>query len=256
MKKAPGLMILFIIAAFNSGLLLCGQEKQGVVKYTPDFKFADGLYLSFFAARNNSPLPKSRIVTAIDYNSNDFFQKLMEKKIISYYDTSGVKKEVKKDDIWGYADKGIMYMQVMGGFSSFAFMGKICIVIAEMKRNDTIYYDPVNGRYIGTYENYGYPSRYYDPYYGRYVSNYPRRRNYRQVETAPGMELNQYLLDFETAELWEYDVQGVKELIKKDSELYAEYNKLRNNAKKKLMFTYIRKYNERNPLYIPEGRKK
>jgi hypothetical protein len=118
--------------------------------------------------------------------------------------------------------------------------------------NDTIYYDPFTGRYIYPYSSYYYPYSYYDPYYYRSY-NY-RRNNYRQVEREPGMELDQYLLNFETGELWDYDVLGIKELIKNDTELYQEYNKLRNRVKKKLMFSYIRKYNERNPLYIPAAR--
>jgi hypothetical protein len=140
-------------------------------------------------------------------------------------------------------------MQLMGSFSPFTFMGRICHVVAEIKYNDTIYYDRLSGRYIYPYSRYGNP--YYDPYY---YGSYYNRNNYKPVGDEPGMELDQYLLDFETGELWEYDVQDVISLIKNDSELYDEYRKLRNNAKKKLKFSYIRKYNERNPLYIPEGR--
>jgi hypothetical protein len=253
MKKVRGFLILLIVnGAFGPGSSLCGQEQQGMVKYTPDFRFTDGIYLDFYSAKNNRPVPKTRIVTTLDYKSNDFFKKLTENKTISYYDTSGVKKEVKKEDLWGYADKGIIYMQVMGSFSPFTFMGKICHIIAEIKLNDTIYYDPFTGRYIYPYSSYYYPYSYYDPYYYRSY-NY-RRNNYRQVERDPGMELDQYLLNFETGELWDYDVLGIKELIKNDTELYQEYNKLRNRVKKKLMFSYIRKYNERNPLYIPAAR--
>jgi len=252
MKIFPGFtLILVTIISFFPGWLIYGQEKEGMVKYTPGFKFADGIYLDFFSAKNNSPVPKSRINTSLDYNSDDFFDKLMEKRMITYYDTSGVKQEVKKNDLWGYADNGIIYMQVMDSFSPFTFMGKICHIIAEIKYNDTIYYDPVSRRYRYPYSSYGYPEIYYDPYY---YGSYYNRRNNRLVEEEPGMELDQYLLDFETGELWEYDVWGVKALIKNDNELYEEYRKLRSGVKKRLMFSYIRKYNERNPLYIHEGR--
>jgi hypothetical protein len=37
----------------------------------------------------------------------------------------------------------------------------------------------------------------------------------------------------------------------KDEELYEEYMKLPRKKKRDLMFVYIRKYNERNPLFIP-----
>jgi hypothetical protein len=251
MKKLKGLMTMLIITGvFCSGFSLYGRKQQEMVKYTSDFRFADGIFLDFYSARNNKPVPKNRIVTALDYNSSDFFKKLFENKTISYYDTSGVKKEVIKEDLWGYADKGIIYIQIMGGFSPFTFMGKICHVIAEIKFIDTINYDPAYRRNIYPYDSYGYPLRYYDPYYNRYYY-YSRKQNDTKSEQEPGMQLNQYLFDFETGELWEYDVPGVKELIKNDSVLYREFDKLRNSTKKKLMFSYIRKYNERNPLYIP-----
>jgi hypothetical protein len=37
----------------------------------------------------------------------------------------------------------------------------------------------------------------------------------------------------------------------KDNELYDEYVQLSRRRKKELMFVYIRRYNEKNPLYIP-----
>jgi hypothetical protein len=244
--------MLILTSAFSPGLVLYGQqEHEGMVKYSPDFRFTDGIYLDFFSAKTNRPVPKKRIVTPLDYNSDDFFKKLVEYKTIVYYDTAGIKKELKKEDLWGYADKGIIYVHVMGTFSPFTFMGKICHIITESKQNDTVYYDPYTGRY--TYPNSAYnyyPYNYYDPY----SYYYSRRHSYRTPKEEPGLVLDQYLMDFDTGELWDYNVQGVLEMIKKDAELYREYSKLRNRVKKKLMFSYIRKYNERNPLYIPAAR--
>jgi len=37
----------------------------------------------------------------------------------------------------------------------------------------------------------------------------------------------------------------------KDTELYDEYVQLSRKKKKDLMFVYIRKFNDKNPLYIP-----
>jgi hypothetical protein len=37
----------------------------------------------------------------------------------------------------------------------------------------------------------------------------------------------------------------------KDAKLYEEYMQLPRKKKKDLMFVYIRKFNEDNPLYIP-----
>ena len=37
----------------------------------------------------------------------------------------------------------------------------------------------------------------------------------------------------------------------KDPEVYDEFAHLSRGKKKDLLFVYIRKYNEKNPLYVP-----
>jgi hypothetical protein len=37
----------------------------------------------------------------------------------------------------------------------------------------------------------------------------------------------------------------------KDPSVYDEYVQLSGKKKKELMFVYIRKFNEKNPLYLP-----
>jgi hypothetical protein len=37
----------------------------------------------------------------------------------------------------------------------------------------------------------------------------------------------------------------------KDNQLYEEYVQLPRKKKRDLIFVYIRKYNEKNPLFIP-----
>ncbi len=51
--------------------------------------------------------------------------------------------------------------------------------------------------------------------------------------------------------LMEFDVENTELLLMKDSQLYEEYVQLSRKKKKQLMFVYIRKFNEKNPLYIP-----
>ena len=51
----------------------------------------------------------------------------------------------------------------------------------------------------------------------------------------------------------EYDIENTELLLMRDSELYEEFVRLPNNKRKDLMFVYIRKYNEKNPLYLPSN---
>ena len=63
--------------------------------------------------------------------------------------------------------------------------------------------------------------------------------------------MRQYLLDFKTGKILDYDVASVELLLMRDPELYDEYISLKNKKKKQLKFLYIRRFNERNPLYFP-----
>jgi hypothetical protein len=65
-------------------------------------------------------------------------------------------------------------------------------------------------------------------------------------------ELRQYLLDFQTGEVLEYDTEAVEVLLMKDPELADEFLALRNRKKKQMKFVFIRRFNERHPLYFPE----
>lgn len=216
----------FIFCLFD----LYGQVHQdGMVMYTPDFKFKEGIYPNFQFVKNNMPIPKTRIVTDVDLFSRDFYEQVTEKKEILFYDDYGVKQALKSSSIWGYGRNGVLYVNLAGEFHRISFMGSICHFVAT----------------ITTYN-----SGYYDPYY---QSNYYNNRNYRSPSSNySSTELKQYLFDFETGKLMEFNVSAVEILLMKDPELYDEYVALKKKKKKQFKFVYIRKYNEKHPLYFPK----
>jgi hypothetical protein len=67
--------------------------------------------------------------------------------------------------------------------------------------------------------------------------------------------MRQYLIDFESGKVMDYDYKSMEVLLMKDPELHDEYMKLSKRKKKQLKFFYLRKFNERNPLYLPESDK-
>ena len=221
---------------------LSGQEKEGMVKYTPEFKFNDGIYLNFDQVKLNSPIPKAKLLTSIDYNDREFFKKILQIDKIYFYDNMGVRQEIAKNTIWGYARNGVLYVQIQENFNRITFVGSICHFVADITTYDSRYYNSPYGYYDPYYSPYGYSSYYnsYNPYYSPY----------RQSNAARN-ELKQYLIDFETGKVMEFDVENTELLLMKDSQLYEEYVQLSRKKKKELMFVYIRKFNEKNPLYIP-----
>jgi len=221
---------------------LSGQEKEGMVKYTPEFKFIDGIYLNFDQVKLNSPIPKAKLLTSIDYNDREFFKKILQINKIYFYDNMGMRQEIAKNTIWGYARNGVLYVQIQENFNRITFVGSICHFVADITTYDSRNYNSPYGYYDPYYSPYGYGSYYntYNPYYSPY----------RQSNVARN-ELKQYLIDFESGKVMEFDVENTELLLMKDSQLYEEYVQLSRKKKKELMFVYIRKFNEKNPLYIP-----
>jgi len=238
-------ILLTFIIPFYSYVHVNGQGKEGMVKYTPDFRFKDGIYLNFDQIKQNSPVPKAKLLTSTDYNDKEFFKKLFESENLYFYDGMGIRQEVPKKDIWGYARNGVIYIQVQENFNRITFVGTICHFVADVTTYDSRYY---NSPYGGYYDPYSY----YSPYgYGNYYSPYSSYSSPYGRSSAARSELRQYLIDFETGKILEFNLESTLLLLMKDPVLYEEYVQLSRKKKKELMFVYIRKFNENNPLYIP-----
>lgn len=236
------LVLAALIVSAASGVNSSAQEAREMTKYTPDFRFRDGIYLNFDQVKNNSPIPKAKLLTSMDHNDRDFFRKLFENDKIYFYDNMGIRQEVPKNQLWGYSRNGVLYVQIQENFNRITFVGNISHFVADVTTYDRYnpygygnYYDPYYFSPYG-YRNYYYP---YSPYY-----SYPNR-------TARN-ELKQYIVDFETGKILEFDLHNTEILLMKDDEIYEEWVKLPRRKRKELMFVYIRKFNEKKPLYIPQ----
>jgi hypothetical protein len=225
-----------------------GQENEGMVKYTPDFRFNDGIYLNFDQVKLNRPIPKAKLLTSVDFNDREFFKRVLESDKIFFYDDMGVRQDIDRNTIWGYARNGVIYVQIQENFNRITFMGSICHFVADITTYDSRNYNSPYGYYDPYYSPYGY-GNYYSPYYNPYNSYYSPYNSYNQPTTRT--ELKQYIIDFESGKVLEFDIDNTKLMLMKDNQLYEEYVQLNRKKQKELMFVYIRKFNEKNPLYIP-----
>ena len=206
------------------------NDSLGMVMYTPEYKFNEGIFLNFNQVRHNSPLPKSRIITPIDYSDPDFFTKVLDEKKILFYDHLGMKQELSTSQVWGFSRNGILFIGLDNKYNRITIIGSICHFVATVTTYDTRYYDPY----------------YYNPYdyyyrYGGYPAN------------TQSSEMRQYLLDFKTGKVYDYDVQSLEVLLMQDPELHDQYAQLRKKKQRQQKFIYLRKFNERNPLYMPRN---
>ncbi len=241
-RENKGIFVISLMLSLVMVLPLAGQQEEGMVKYSPDFKFNDGIYLNFDQVKTNKPIPKAKLLTSVDYNDREFFKKILKNDKIYFYDNLGVRQDVPKNSIWGYARNGVLYVQIQESFNRITFVGSICHFVADITTYDSRNYNSPYGYYDPYYSPYGYNS-----YYSPYSSYYSPYRQSNMTRT----ELKQYIIDFESGKILEFNVENTELLLMKDNQLYDEYVQLSRKKKKDLMFVYIRKFNEKNPLYIP-----
>ncbi|HCC71923.1 MAG TPA: hypothetical protein DEQ09_12345 [Bacteroidales bacterium] len=235
------LLIITTVVSIN----LAGQDpEREMVEFTPDFRFNDGIFLTFEQVKENKPISKAKILTSADYNDRDFFKQVFANDNIYFYDAMGIRQEITTSDIWGYSRNGILYVQIQGGFNRITYVGNICHFVADITTYNRRYYGSPYNYYDPYYSPYNYYN-YYNPYYSPYYMPY-------RPTTMSRNELVQYMIEFETGKRIKYELKNVELLLMKDPELYDEFLQLSRKKKKQMMFLYIRKYNEKHPLYLPK----
>lgn len=237
MKRFVHIILIFIIAFSTSGF---GQEEEERkdVKYTHDFRFIDGIYMNFEQVKQNAPLPKYKILTNADYHDPEFFDKVLKNDVLYYFDDNATRNEILLEDIWGYSRNGVLYIKIGEDFNRITIVGGICHFVGTVTVTDTRYVDP----YYNRYNPYGYNSyNYYNNFYS------PQR-----ATTYSRTEMKQFILDFETGKVMDYNSGNLEIALMRDPELHDEYSLLKSKERKQLKFVYIRKFNERNPVYFPK----
>jgi hypothetical protein len=197
------------------------------VPYSPDFRFKEGIYLNFSQVKNNSPLAKARIITNVDADDNQFFETVLSGKTFSFYDDLGMKRDIAVKSIWGFSRNGVLYLRMNDTYNRISYVGSICHFTANITVYQSSYYDPY----------------YYNPYY--------YYRNWNGSTQPTSSEMRQFIMDFETGKILDYNEDNLEVLFMRDPELHDEYAGLSKKKKDQLKFFYIRKFNERNPLMIP-----
>ena len=214
---------------FSCGFAQVDSVKR--VKYSPEFQFSSGLYLDFSQVRDNNPIPSVRIISNADPLDFNFFRNLIKNKTIGYFDEFGAQQEISTTNIWGYCQDGKIYIQYNGEFNRIPIIGRICHFVADVTIIDS-HYDP----YYSDYYNGGY----YNPYYSRPYSRTTKTR-----------EMRQYLLDFETGKVLNFDRESVQVSLMQDPELYDEFMKVKKRQQNVLLFFFLRRLNEKYPVLVP-----
>jgi hypothetical protein len=169
----------------------------------------NAVFRSFEEFRNNTPS-----VHPIDI----FLEQTGEDKfVLNYRDATGNTQEYK-ESLWGFSDSNNVYIKYNKHYAKFMAIGKICVF--KFWHESETKWSSVPG-----------PNG----------SMVPMRRKTKEQEES-------YLLDVITGKITTLKASAVKKLITGDAELSAEYNQLGEYNQDRDKLTFVRKYNERNPM--------
>lgn len=216
------LVFLTVFVFFNGmgpeGRLLAQQKK---VQYDRDFVFRDGVYLTFEDFKNNYPIPVSKIVFNSNKGDKDFIKYALDKPSFIYLDGFGKEVSCQSDDVWGYCSNGVIFINHGTDFNRVTILGSICHFVAVIPTR------------IGVS----------DPFY--YNQPFGNREQYTYVS-------EQMIIDFEFGKVMLFNVENMELMLMRDEALYKEFAALKKKQKRDSIFVYLRKYNEKHPIFFPE----
>ncbi len=206
-------IILSISFLFLLNTIHAQTDTTGKIRYSRDFKFKDGVYVSFEDFKNNQPSYSIFRINNTSKSSGNLRIEVACKK-------SDDGKWCSIDKFWGYCSKGNVY--IYQGYASYFFRLQIIGALIH---------------YIG-FEGFNY--NYYDRNFNYYDYYMP---------TTAVPNFSEFFLDFETGESYVFSYRIFRDFLKaKDEELYKE---LMNTKKKRKIYThFLMKYNKKHPIYF------
>ncbi len=185
----------------------------GKIRYSKDFKFKDGVYVSFEDFKNNRPSFSIFRIKNTNKSSGNI-------GIEVACDNPENGKWCSIDKIWGYCSKGNVY--IYQGYASYYFRLQIIGALIH---------------YIG-FEGFNY---------NHYDRNFAYYDYYMPTTAVP--KFSEFFLDFDTGESYVFSYRIFRDFLKaKDEELYEE---LMNTKKKRKVYThFLMKYNKKHPIYF------
>lgn len=197
------------------------------IQYTKDYAFNEGVYTSYKAFRSGDAIPRAKILTRVEKNQLEFYNKLVsETDTLVYRAGSGI-RVLLMDSIWGYCQNNVIYINVEGTFCRLPVFGNISHFIGTI-----------------TVDAFKASGQFYDPSQmggGSSITGMPLKTK----ETHP------FLFDFYSGETVLATLENVESIIKRDPELYKEFSALKKKQRKSKMTFYLRRYNERHPVFFP-----
>jgi hypothetical protein len=197
-------------------LLSLGASGQADSVICPTgLQIEDAVYLTYGDFRYNRGIKKEMVVSTLDKSQLDFMNKALSNEIF-YYLSDGGQKNARSEEVFGFVQNNTLYLNYNGRFYRVPVFGAISYFVASVVVSNT-FYDP----------RFGYPAG--------------------SVNTT---ELREFVMNFYHGRIEDLTMQKAEELLSRDEALYAEFRKLRRRKQKEDLYRFIRRYNERHPVYF------
>lgn len=225
---------------------------QQKVEYSSDFVFKEGVYLTFQDFKNNNPVPITHIVSDRDIRASDYLWQVLYADTILYYDNLLEERMAASNRVWGFCANNKVHVGIntverserledrdwfpLISIGSYSYFTAIISV--------TRFMPPTPGAMMPS----GGISMYNDPMYNDQGSYY--------LESIPIQMLlnfsNGDYIQLATGDLNSISSKLMPTLLAADAVLLSEFNTLSNQEQKQTSMFYIRKFNQRNPIYFPQ----
>lgn len=175
----------------------------------------DGVYFSFDDVKSNQPNLLLENLFKSYYDTSFTLSQWANTANLYYIDKKGNRKSLNRDSIWGYSENGIPFICINGFFHKINTIGAISV----------------------------------------FTEFYPVIRDPLSIVVTDVMGTTaDRILDFQNGRVGDYDLDNFNFILIRDEELFKEFNEIKKNkAKRKKMYSYLEKYNERHPMYSDEN---
>jgi len=196
-------------------------DSTRVLPYQRGFQFESGIYLTINDWKTNNPIPKSSIITQYDPTAPYFYLQVLNKKWLKYRDAKGTVRKVESEKIFGYSVDNVVYTN---HHLKIAIIGAICHYTSILYQVD-------------------------DPNFTGLAFSIMDISMSNQSGIQKKEQFRQFILNFETGQTYRFTERYFKKLISTDIHLYKEYKQFKGR-KKDRMFIFLKKYNERHPIFF------
>lgn len=193
-----------------------------------NFKFEDGIYMSYKSFKNNKPDYLWEDVRSNLYSNPQTYMAQVER--IEVLDSAG--DSINVDSMWGLSIAGIPYIKLKKGeikkpntnFAAIRLRGKICYFAFD------------------DYETKSVEIKAYNPYTGQ-----PFRKG--SVETKEKIKYER-MIWFDDGRIEDFNKANFLNWIADDESLYETVSLLTEEEAKEKLFKALLIYDDRNPVYI------